>query len=112
MKYASWAIAGCLIAGGLIAQPANAQQTAQKFDLPAGSVGTMASNDPSSHYSPYVNNPSPQAYRAAWGLDVPNKSHDSSYIVKPTQAQVEAAWGKVGGPGKSFYNPFRNNFTY
>jgi hypothetical protein len=113
MKHASWAIAGCLIAGAITAQPVCAQQTAvfpaQQYDLPAGSVGTMGPTDQKSTYSPYVHDPSPAQVRAVWGLDTPNKSDASPYIHNPTPAQVEAAWGQAFGPGKSFWNPWRGN---
>jgi hypothetical protein len=112
MKHASWAIGGCLIAGAMMAQPAPAQQTAQQYNLPAGSVGTMGPNDATSSYSPYVHDPSPQQVRAIWGLDTPNKSDASPYIHNPTPAQVEAAWGKAFGPGKSSYNPYRGNWQW
>jgi hypothetical protein len=102
MKHASWAIAVCLIAGGLTAQSAHAQ-----YAMPVGSIApTMASNEPSSDYSPYVRDPSPAQVRANWGLDNPNKSHESVYIHNPTQAQVEALWGKPGDPNKSYYSPW------
>jgi hypothetical protein len=111
MKHASWAIAGCLTVGALIAQPVYAQQapqaSTQQYDLPAGSVGTMGPNDPKSSYSPYVHDPSPAQVRAIWGLDSPNKSDASPYVHNPTPEQVEAAWGKAFGPGKSFWNPWR-----
>lgn len=110
MKHASLAIAACLVACGLLAQPAAAQQTAQQYALPAGSVGTMGPNDRTSTYSSYIHDPSPEQVAAIWGLNTPNKSDESPYIHNPTPAQVEAAWGKAFGPGKSSYNPFRNNF--
>jgi hypothetical protein len=104
MKHATWAIAACLIAGGMMAQPAHAQQ----YVMPSGSIApTMAANEPASHYSPWIKDPSPEQVRAAWGLDNPDKSHANSWIHDPTPAQVEAAWGKPGDPQKSDYNPWR-----
>jgi len=102
MKHATWAIAGCLIAGGMMAQSAHAQ-----YVMPPGSVApTMASNEPTSHYSPYIKDPSPAQVRAAWDLDNPNKHHANSWIHDPSKAQLEAAWGKPGDPQKSSYNPW------
>jgi hypothetical protein len=105
MKHASWAIAACLIAGGMIGQSAYAQ-SAQQYALPAGSVGTMSSNEPTSRYSPYINDPTPDQVRARWGLDIPNKSDYNPYVRIPTPAQVQAAWGKTGDPQSSNYNPY------
>jgi len=106
MKHASWAIAACLIAGGMMAQPAHAQQSARQYALPAGSVGTMSSNEPSSRDSPYIKDPSPEQVRERWGLDIPNKSSYNPYVKIPTPVQVEAAWGKTGDPQSSNYNPY------
>jgi hypothetical protein len=106
MKHASWAIAACLIAGGMMAQSAYAQQSAQQYTLPAGSVGAMSSNEPRSHYSMYIKDPTPAQVRASWDLDNPNKSSYNRYAQTPTPAQVEAAWGKPGDPQKSDYNPY------
>jgi hypothetical protein len=106
MKHASWAIAGCLIAGGMMAQSAYAQQSAQQYALPAGSVGSMATNEPTSQYSAYIHDPSPAQVRANWDLDNPNKSTYSAYIKNPTPAQVQAAWGNPRDPQSNNYNPY------
>ena len=106
MKHASWAIAACLMAGGMMAQPAYAQQSAKQYDLPPGSVGSMSSNEPTSQYSRYVKDPTPEQVRANWDLDNPNKSRFNRYAQTPTPVQVEAAWGKPGDPQKSDYNPY------
>jgi hypothetical protein len=110
MKHASWAIALCLMAGGMMAQSAYAQQSAQQpapqYALPAGSVGTMSSNEPTSRYSGFVKDPTPEQVRATWDLDNPNKSTYNRYAQTPSPAQVQAAWGKPGDPQKSDYNPY------
>jgi len=106
MKHASWVVAGCLIAAGIVAQPAHSQQTAQLYALPAGSVGTMGSTDPTSHGSAYINDPSPQQVRANWSLDTPNKNGThSAYVKDPSPEQVRASWG-LDTPEKSSYNPY------
>lgn len=106
MKHASWIIAGCVIVAAAGAPPAHAQQVAQRYELPPGSVGTMASNDPTSTYSAYIHDPNPAQVRASWGLDMPNKSTYSPYIHNPSPAQVAAAWGSPTQPYKSSYNPY------
>ena len=106
MKHASWAIAACLMAGGMLAQPASAQQSAPQYALPGGSVGTMATNDPKSQYSAYIKDPSPAQVRAYWDLDNPNKSTYSAYIKNPSPAQVQAAWGNPRDPQSHNYNPY------
>ena len=107
MKHASWVVGGCLIAAGIAAQPAHSQQTAQQYALPAGSVGTMGSSDPTSHYSAYIKDPSPAQVRASWGLDAPDQSHYNAYIHDPTPSQVTASWGNPWQSGLSSYNPYR-----
>ena len=89
-----------------MAQSAYAQQPAQQYALPAGSVGTMATNEPTSHDSMYIKDPSPAQVRANWDLDNPNKSRYNLYAQTPSPAQVQAAWGKPGDPLKSDYNPY------
>jgi len=106
MKHASWIAVTCLVVAGIVAPPAHAQQTRYQYALPAGSVGTMASNDPTSTYSAYIKDPSEAQVRTTWGLDVPNKSHFNRYIHDPTPAQVTAAWGDPNRPHLSSYNPY------
>lgn len=106
MKHASWVVGGCLIAAGVLAQPAHSQQAAQQYQLPAGSVGTMASTDQTTSYSAYIKDPSPTQVRAIWGLDVPGTSHYNAYIHDPTPAQVAVSWGYPSQQGLSNYNPY------
>jgi hypothetical protein len=106
MKHAPWAVAACIMAGGMMAQSGYAQQSARQYDLPPGSVGSMATNEPTSHYSAYIKDPTPAQVRANWDLDNPNKSTSSAYIKNPSPAQVQAAWGNPRDPQSSNYNPF------
>jgi hypothetical protein len=106
MKHASWVVAGCLIAAGIAAQPAHSQQTVEQYALPAGSVGTMTSSDPTSTHSAYIKDPTPEQVRAAWGSNTPNKSSaHSAYVKDPSPEQVRASWG-LDTPNKSSYNPY------
>jgi len=106
MKHASLAMAAVLLAGGMMGQSAYAQQSAQQYSLPAGSVGTMATNEPTSQYSAYIHDPTPAQVRAAWDLDNPNKSRYNLYAATPSPAQVRAAWGDPRDPRNSNYNPY------
>jgi hypothetical protein len=95
MKHASWVIAGCLLAGGMMSQPVFAQS------------GTSAPPNvsPCSHDAAWIKDPNPAQVKAAWGdPDDPNKSHSNAWIKDPNPAQVKAAWGDPADPNKSHYN--------
>jgi hypothetical protein len=97
MKRTLCALAGCVIAGTLMLQPAHGQMTA--------SSGSSQPPAPLSTYNPYIHDPSPAQLKAVWGDPNGPKSNYNPYIHDPTPAQLEAAWGKPHGQQSNASQP-------